>query len=249
MKNIKRAKNSKDARNKTRVYNSIVLGEQNYYQIATDVNVDFMDIEYRVKEVLATQLRPDSKKGGRLEKKGKLSKFEKDRYGKSKMLRFDKASGTPIYPIGYVQTKKPICVKRSMTPYTPEGRELIHNKLGINTELMLKLMKTPTYGRSIEYADNRISLFTAQWGKCAVTGMDFKTTEEIHCHHIIPVSKGGGDEYGNLMLVTETVHTLIHAKTEETIQNCLNLLRLTQKQLEEVNLLRNKAGNKRIAQK
>ena len=34
-----------------------------------------------------------------------LTKIEKERYGKSKMLRWIKGSGEPIYPIGYVQQK------------------------------------------------------------------------------------------------------------------------------------------------
>ncbi|MBQ7705152.1 MAG: HNH endonuclease, partial [Selenomonadaceae bacterium] len=50
--------------------------------------------------------------------------------------------------------------------------------------------------------DNRISLYNAQKGKCAVTGKDFEATEEIHCHHIKPKNQGGTDEYENLILVT-----------------------------------------------
>ena len=49
-----------------------------------------------------------------------LTKVEKERYGKSKQLRWIKGSGEPIYPIGYVQHKKPMAKKRSICPYTPE---------------------------------------------------------------------------------------------------------------------------------
>ena len=38
------------------------------------------------------------------------------------------------------------------------------------------------HSRSIEYADNRISLYAAQYGKCAVTGRELEF-DEIHCHH------------------------------------------------------------------
>ena len=40
--------------------------------------------------------------------------------------------------------------------------------------------------RSIEYADNQISLYFAQKRKCAVTGESFVSTSEIYCHHKIP---------------------------------------------------------------
>ena len=46
------------------------------------------------------------------------------------------------------------------------------------------LMLQPIYDKSVEYYDNRISHFSAQWGECAVTGKSFETLSEIHCHHI-----------------------------------------------------------------
>ena len=94
---------------------------------------------------------------------------------------------------------------------------------------MLTLMRQPLHNRSAEYADNRISLFSAQWGKCAVTGMDFLTTDDIHCHHITTRSKGGTDEYGNLILVLEPIHRLIHAVKKEIVEFYLNLLNLNDK--------------------
>lgn len=245
IRKIASAGNSKEARNFVRGYNSIVLGEQNYFRIATDVNLDFMEIEYQVKKVLATQLRPESKKGGRLSKTGQLSKFEEKRFGKSKMLRWDKACGSPIYPIGYIQNKNPIEARHGLTPYTQDGRDMMHTKLGINTKLMIQLMRTPTY-RSIEYSDNRISLFAAQWGKCGVIGREFERVENIHCHHIIPVEFGGSDNYENLILITKDVHRLIHATSEETIMAYLKVLQLNSEALKRVNNLRDKAGNKAI---
>lgn len=108
-------------------------------------------------------------------------------------------------------------------------------------------MSQPLYGRSTEYADNRISLFSAQWGKCAVTGKEFLVTEDIHCHHIKRKIDGGGDEYGNLILVLAPVHRLLHARDGETIRRYLKLLNLDKGQLEKLNRLREKANLQRIA--
>lgn len=58
--------------------------------------------------------------------------------------------------------------ERRICCHTAEGRKEIHDNLLVNIPLMLALMRQPLYGGSAEYADNRISHFTAQWGKCAV---------------------------------------------------------------------------------
>ena len=112
---------------------------------------------------------------------------------------------------------------------------------------MLMLMRQPAYGKSLEYVDNRISLFSAQWGKCAITGKEFITTGEIHCHHKTPKEKGGTDKYENLVLVLEPVHRLIHAVEANVIRKYLNLLNLSKEQLRKVNNLREMAGLNVIA--
>ena len=101
-------------------------------------------------------------------------------------------------------------------------------------------MQNPAKGRSIEYADNRISLYAAQYGKCAVTGRVMEA-HDIHCHHKVPANKGGTDEYANLVLVSKDVHVLIHASEEATIQSYLIILHLEKSELEKLNILRIKA--------
>ena len=158
------------------------------------------------------------------------------------MLRWVRGSGEPIYPIGYVQCRNPMFKKRSICCYTAEGRKGLHNNLRINVSLLSALMRQPLYNRSAEYADNRISLFSAQWGKCAVTGREFQSLDDIHCHHKKPKANGGGDEYANLRLVLTPVHRLIHATSEETISLYLKLLNLDEGQLKKLNEFRKKAG-------
>ena len=103
-------------------------------------------------------------------------------------------------------------------------------------------MRQPLYNGSAEYADNRLSLFSAQWGRCAVTGAEFTATSDIHCHHKKLKSNGGSDKYENLVLVLEPVHKLIHAQKPETIAHYLEVLNLNPAQLEKVNGLRKQAG-------
>ena len=155
----------------------MVRGIQNYYQTATHINIDCNKIGRAVDALIKNRLNVS--RTGR-----KLTKAEKARYGKSQQLRY--LADEPIYPIGYVQHKNPL--SKTTTTYTADT-DLIN----------AKLMQQPLYGRSIEYTDNRISLYNAQKGKCAVTGKEFEASEEIHCNHITPKNKGGTDGYENLI--------------------------------------------------
>jgi hypothetical protein len=122
--------------------------------------------------------------------------------------------------------------------YTVSGRRTLHDNLRVNTVLMQKLMKQPLGESNIEYADNRISLFSAQYGKCAISGVEFCHISDIHCHHIVPKHMGGTDKYSNLILITETVHKLIHARNEDTINRLLYAINLKQSQIKMLNRMR-----------
>ena len=245
-KNIARPRDTKAEADEVRLYNQKVTGMQNYYCIATEISADCKRIGYEVNRVFYNRL--GTKKGERLRKIGRrLTEFERKRYGKSEQLCYVAGSEEPIYPIGYVQHHYPVCKKRETNAYTPEGREAIHSNLNFpNKGFINALMTQPLYDRSIEYADNRISKFSAQWGKCAVTGTAFQCLSEIHCHHINARSMDRSDRYDNLVLVLESVHRLIHATSTNTIQRYLDLLNLKADQIKKLNKLREAVGNKAI---
>ena len=214
-------------------YNSVVAGLHEYYCIATETCADFGKLAFSIGKQLRNRLQGDISRKGTLR-----NGFIKDKYGKSKQLRY--LHGRPLVPVGGVQPANAQHKRKSVNKYTPEGREMIHKNLKLDTKVMLWLMRNPVKGRSIEYADNRISLYAAQYGKCAVTGQPL-TPGDIHCHHKVPVSKGGSDEYANLVLVSKTVHMLIHAVSETTIKRYLDELNLEKSQLVKLNKLRAEA--------
>jgi RNA-directed DNA polymerase len=236
-KNVARPREENTELYEIKLYNSMVSGVQNYYRIATHAVKDCDKINRAVMTVFTNRLRTQT--GHRMAKAGRaLTDVERKRYGKTKMLRYVAGTGEPIYPIGYVQHKKPMSKKKSVCQYTTEGRKELHDNLRINVSLMQKLMRQPLYGRSTEYTDNRISLFSAQWGKCAVTGKDFLGLNDIHCHHKLSRKQGGNDKYDNLILVLEPIHKLIHATQAETIAKYKKILELSKPQLKKINSLR-----------
>lgn len=229
------------------LYNAKVVGAQSYYKIATHINLDFNGLNLAVMRVFTNRLR--TQKCNRLRRKGRpLTKAEIGLYGNTPMMRYVAGSDEPIYPIGFVQHKPPWTKKRKANLYTAEGRKEIHDNLRINTSLMVQMMKS-SGKNSTEYSDNRISLYSAQWGKCGITGIEFQCLEDIHCHHKLPKQYGGTDRYDNLVLLLPLVHRLIHAADEITIRKYLELLKLDKTQILKLNKYRELAKNNPITVK
>ena len=233
---IKQLRQTYDKRMEYRLiqqYNSYIIGIHNYYSIATHVNRDIQKIAYDVKKSLYNRLKH------RLQKKGKIiNRYIAEKYGTSREVRY--LGGHAIVPIAYVQHRIPMDKKIKVNSYTPEGRAEIHKNLSsVNMAVLYHLMNNPCGNKSVEYNDNRIALYVAQKGKCAVTGMEL-AANQVDCHHKKPVALGGDDNYENLIIVSESVHILIHTNNKATIQKYLEVLKLNQKQLDKLNKLREK---------
>ena len=242
---IARPSKGKTAYEEVTLYNSMVMGMQSYYRTATCICLDCNHLNRAVMTVFTNRLV--NYRNTRLKKSGrKLSPTEKQWYGKSAMLRYDAATDEPIYPVGYVRYKNPMALSTRVCSYTAEGREGLHDNLKINVLLMLRLMRQRLRNRSIAFADNRISLFSAQWGRCAITGKEFTRLNEIHCHHKLPKAKGGTDKFSNLILVCQPVHRLIHATDGALIETLKSLLQLDKQQFKKLNKLRTEAGLQEI---
>lgn len=239
---IKHLAHPKDNEEEYRIvqqYNSTVFGIHNYYRVATHISYDCGRITYQISRIMKQSL------GKRLKKTGELTQgYLKDRYGKSKQLRY--VHKFALAPIGFIRTLYPVYKKREINKYTPQGRAAIHRCLGVNMAILIALMQHPVLGRSVEYADNRISLYAAQKGRCAITGREL-SLDEIHCHHKKPVQAGGTDSYFNLVIVHVQVHRLIHATDPEKVKSYLADLDLSPVMLKKVNKFREMASLKPVS--
>ena len=78
-----------------------------------------------------------------------------------------------LVPIHAQRCKVNLNFSQSICNYTTVGRNKIHQSLrAINKQTLAYVMKQYIPSRSIEYNDNRISRFIAQYGKCAITGIE-----------------------------------------------------------------------------
>lgn len=219
-------------------YNAFVMGVHNYYCIATNVSQDFAKIAFPISKSLKARLKEN------ISNKGICSSLIKKRYGKSKQLIY--VYGFALIPMGYVKHRAPLDKKKSVNKYTAEGRAEIHKKLEmINMDTLYQIMQNPVKQRSIEYNDNRLSLYCAQQGKCAVAKQILKIGK-MHCHHKIPIKNGGKDNYGNLIFLTEEVHILLHATDTAVIEHYMSILKLNHNQMIKLNKLRKQAGLEEI---
>lgn len=216
-------------------YNVAVMGYHNYYKIATDVNLDLAKLGWKIDRIMKNRLK------GRISKEGIITeKYIEKYYGKSKMIRF--IHGHTIIPIQYIQSYNPAFKKRSINKYTPEGRMEIYQNRKVDFINVLTMMKVASNSETVEYADNRISKYSAQNGKCAITGIILEL-DDIHCHHIIPKEFGGNDKFENLVIVHKDIHILIHATDINTINSYIQKLNLNKKQIDKVNKYRKLANN------
>jgi group II intron reverse transcriptase/maturase len=235
VKSIQRPMDERTEYKAAQAYNAYVSGVHNYYRYATHVSKDFRKIALGITRTMQNRLR------NRLQTKGNsVPNYIKERYGKSKQLRF--VNGMAIIPIGYIQTKAPLYKRRDVHQYTAKGRETIHKNLEtVDMNVLHYLMRNPIWDASVELNGNRLSLYCAQHGCCAITRRPLEVWD-IHCHHKLPKSLGGSDLYSNLVLVSQNVHVLIHATSGEVIKHYLDKLRLDTKQRKKLNTLRSKAG-------
>ena len=220
-------------------FNAIVLGLHNYYKAATYVYTDFDRIAFDVrKSLLCRTKRYRSKMGLRSQA---FQQFYGDFHGKIFYV-----AKLALFPVNGVKTKPPLCFSQDICNYTETGRKKIHAlQNAVNPHVLRQLMENPIQGASTELNDNRISMFVAQHGKCAISKEPL-TLGNIVVHHITPKQTGGGDNYENLILVTPDVHQLIHATEEETLRKYLDRLKSCKLNMPRLNKLRELAGNCKI---
>jgi hypothetical protein len=216
-------------------FNAMVLGYQNYFRCATNVYLDFDKIAFDVRKTLLCRTK------NHRSKTGLKSKAFMQYYGEFTGKIFN-VCGISLFPINGVKTKPPMCFSQIICNYTADGRAKMHeNQKAVDTEILKLLIKNPIINRSVEFNDNRISLYVAQFGKCGITG-EILSFGNMEVHHKTPVKSGGTDKYSNLIIVLPDVHKLIHATEPEIIAKYLQKLKNCKINFQRLNKLRNQVG-------
>lgn len=240
-KRIARPSEGKRPLDEIRLYNSMVLGIQNYFQLATCISIDCRKIHRQVMTVLTNRLNTET--GCKLVREGgTMTESEKERFGKSAMVRYVSGIDQPIYPIAYIKNKIPMAKKTAVCSYTADGRALIHTNLSLNSFVLAGLRSQPSGGRSTELTDSRISLFSAQRGKCALCGEPFENAADIVCWLKTPAELGGRERYQNMVLFHRRFLPLLQGRSQKELKTIADTLKTTNILMSKVNSLRMQAG-------
>lgn len=232
---IKKVKKKPSQKN-IALFNSYVLGTQHYYRIATHCSIDFNNIGYYLDRIAKMRWRLIATNKGSPDK---VYTQKYKGYNKNKLYIRCKI----IYPMSCCKHKNAMSFSTKINNYTTEGRILIHKQIEkVSEHEFLYLVKHPVQNQSIEYNDNRISLFSAQCGKCRILETRLNVSD-FHCHHIKNIQTNGNDKYKNLVIVHPDIDQLIHATKSGIIHQLLAKLNLSNKQIEKVNQFRQKVGN------
>lgn len=235
------------------LYNSTILGIQNYYKIATQVNIDLAEIEYILSKKLKNRVKSIVSKTGIINKV-----FEKYYHGfkGKKMFIAEKV----LFPLSYIKTNPPLLFKQEICNFTEEGRKIIHENIAyVNPKVLKYLMINPEPYKSTLFNDNRLSLYAGQKGLCGIT-KEVLRVGYMEVHHINPVymsNKIPDDRYKNLIFVTNIIHDYIHKEYIENNMSCWCMITKLDKDyeylhnlndvtLERLNKYRNLAGNSSI---
>ncbi|OIJ10862.1 group II intron reverse transcriptase/maturase [Anaerobacillus alkalilacustris] len=222
-------------------YNTVVMGIQNYYAAATQITNNLSELASYLGKTLYNRLKSLRTEAKFSDMTSTLQKRYKGY--EPKLYKIRKMVFAPIYAQRH---KTALCFSQDICNYTSKGRAKIHKNLkAINKNVLAYVMKHFIPNRTIEYNDNRISRFIAQYGKCAVLGIELGKSD-WHCHHKNPYHLSKDDSYSNLIVLHEVIHRLVHLKDVHKIKSILQTFQLNKKQIEKVNELRKQCKNESI---
>ena len=184
------------------------MGMHNYYCMATMVSADFAAIQYRA--MGKANAVNHNRRCIPLEREGKTcSKVIMERYGKSKQLRWmrDRA----VVPAGYVSYVYPKYKRRCVNKYV---RKYDDAENCTSFDVMRYIMEHAESYPTLEMADNTLSRYIAQKGKCAVTHEPLAVHDMVS-QHIKPTQGKRNDTYQNLIIVSSNISKLILAENDK----------------------------------
>lgn len=223
------------------IYNSMVIGIHNYYQVAHSVNNDLGKIGWSIQKRLYNRVLKYYKNFNKRPENGKSFTAIEERYGKSKELKW--CNAVPVVPIRYVQFKAPKSFNEGYNIYDREKDQNIVN-LDNLTEIIEYFSASVFNERdTVELYESKMSRILSQKGKCYITGKPLKYGE-LATHHITPVASRGGDEYENVIIIDDEVHKIIHFSKdiEEAKIRMLENYKLDKKKLKKFEEIYNKAN-------
>jgi RNA-directed DNA polymerase len=101
-----------------------------------------------------------------------------------------------------------------------ERHTLVRGKASPDDPCLKDYWKKRQTAKAKDLTFSKQKLAKRQHGRCPECGESLFNDEELHVHHLLPLSQGGKNSYSNLALVHFFCHQQIHAKTKRGMRDC-----------------------------
>lgn len=223
-------------------YNLAVMGMQNYYCVATNIYNNLTEVSY----ALLPTTRVRFKKIAKLIPFETTSQdFQMKTTGIRPQTKIIMIADTPLLPINGVKHKNPLNFSQDICNFTEHGRSRIHEKIALVTKGEIRiLLEYKDTTKSVEFNDNRISVFIAQQGNCYITNRRHSPTDMVCIYKNI--TETDRDKYQNLVFVEIPISKAILTESVEQAKMWLMNYGLSSQQKKKLNKIRANYGYQTI---
>lgn len=196
-------------------WNAYVIGIHNYYKGMTHFYKSFDLIGWRIRKLFYHTMEAKAKFITEQSHKDSFLSGRYKSWGKNGYYCF---ANLPIIQIGWANWDSSLISgnKGKVSRKNPYDYQERNHKPGVSMEDINYLVNSSKYLKNSKYAMFRISKYSSTHGKSFLSG-ERVSVQEYHCHHILPVSKGGTSDFDNLCVLSETEHRILHSKTPEIL--------------------------------
>lgn len=223
-------------------YNLAVMGMQNYYCVATNIYNNLTEVSY----ALLPTTRVRFKKIAKLIPFETTSQdFQMKTTGIRPQTKIIMIADTPLLPINGVKHKNPLNFSQDICNFTEHGRSRIHEEIALVTKGEIRiLLEYKDTTKSVEFNDNRISVFIAQQGNCYITNRRHSPIDMVCIYKNI--TETDRDKYRNLVFVEIPISKAILTESVEQAKMWLMNYGLSSQQKKKLNKIRANYGYQTI---
>lgn len=223
-------------------YNLAVMGMQNYYCVATNIYNNLTEVSY----ALLPTTRVRFKKIAKLIPFETTSQdFQMKTTGIRPQTKIIMIADTPLLPINGVKHKNPLNFSQDICNFTEHGRSRIHEEIALVTKGEIRiLLEYKDTTKSVEFNDNRISVFIAQQGNCYITNRRHSPTDMVCIYKNI--TETDRDKYQNFVFVEIPISKAILTESVQQAKMWLMNYGLSSQQKRKLNKIRANYGYQAI---
>ena len=223
-------------------YNLAVMGMQNYYCVATNIYNNLTEVSYAILPTTRVRFKKIAKL---IPFETTSQDFQMKTTGIRPQTKIIMITDTPLLPINGVKHKNPLNFSQDICNFTEHGRSRIHEEIALVTKGEIRiLLEYKDTTKSVEFNDNRISVFIAQQGNCYITNRRHSPTDMVCIYKNI--TETDRDKYQNLVFVEIPISKAILTESVQQAKMWLMNYGLSSQQKRKLNKIRANYGYQAI---